>query len=370
MSDAFFRITMLPARHGDALLVEYGRGETTRRFLVDGGPIRAYPELVDRLNDLPDGERGLELVVVSHVDTDHIEGLIRLFAERRSRWPIEPADIWFNGWRHMEESQDLGGREGDFLSALLHRRAFDEWNKAFHRNAVVVTPGRPLPEVVLEGGMKITLLSPDATRLQRMAGKWEKDVQKFGLEPGDLDAAWDQLVKATRFHPEDGLLGGPADFDATLTRQLTPDASKANGSSIAFLAEFEGRSCLFLADAHARVVCDSLKKLIPPGQKRLKVDAFKMSHHGSRANISKELLSLVDAEHFLVSTNGDIHGHPDRAALEAVIRWSVRKPTFWFNYRNARTTGWETGEAPLEGDYAMRHPDEGEEGITLALDCS
>lgn len=367
MSDAFFRIMMLPARHGDALLVEYGRGEATWRILVDGGPIKAYPDLIDRLNDLPDGDRGLELVVVSHVDTDHIEGLIRLFAERRSRWPIEPADIWFNGWRHMEEAQDLGGREGDFLSALLHRRAFDEWNKAFQRNAVVVVPGEPLPEVVLEGGMKITLLSPDATRLKRMAGKWEKDVQKHGLEPGDLDGAWDQLVKASRYHPEDGLLGGPGDFDETLTKQLKPDASRANGSSIAFLAEFEGRSCLFLADAHTRVVCDSIRRLIPPGQKRLKVDAFKMSHHGSRANISKELLSLVDAEHFLVSTNGDIHGHPDKAAMEAVVSWSVRKPTLWFNYRNERTLRWETEGGPVEGDYALCHPGEGEEGITLEL---
>ncbi len=367
MSDVFFRIEMLPALHGDALLVEYGAGGPTRRLLIDGGPIKAFPRLIDRLNGLPEGDRGLELVVVSHVDTDHIEGLIRLFAERRSRWPIEPVDIWFNGWRHMEDAQDLGGREGDFLSALLHRRAFDEWNKAFHRDAVMVPPEGRLPEVTLEGGMKITLLSPDATRLKRMAGKWEKDVEKHGLEPGDLDGAWDQLVKATRYHPEDGLLGGPEAFDATLTKQLKPDASKANGSSIAFLAEFEGRSCLFLADAHTRVVCDSIRRLLPPGEKRLKVDALKMSHHGSRANISKELLSLVDAEHFLVSTNGDIHGHPDRAAMEAVIRWSARKPTLWFNYRNERTLGWENAGGPVEGDYDVRRPEEGEQGIALEL---
>jgi hypothetical protein len=370
MSDAFFRIEMLPARHGDALLVEYGRGATTRRILIDGGPIAAYPQIIDRLRALPEGERGLELVVVSHVDTDHIEGLIRLFAERRSRWPIEPADIWFNGWRHMEESLDLGGREGDFLSALLRRRAFDEWNKAFDRKAVVVAPHEPLPEVVLEDGMTITLLSPDAARLKSMAGKWEKDVQKFGLDPGDLDAAWDQLVKATRYHPEEGLLGGPDEFIATLQKQLRPDTSKANGTSIAFLAAFEGRSVLFLADAHTRIVCDSIKRLIPTGEKRLKVDAFKMSHHGSRANISKELLSLVDAEHYLVSTNGDIHDHPDQAALEAVVQWSVRKPTLWFNYRNEHTTPWENAAGAAGREYDTRYPGDGEEGILLELRCS
>ena len=120
---SFFRIEMLPARHGDALWIEYGTPARTRRILIDGGPLTAYADLSSRLQQLPPGDQGVELVVISHVDTDHIEGLIRLFAEPEADWPIAPQEIWFNGWRHIEEAHTLGGREGEFLSALIHRRA-------------------------------------------------------------------------------------------------------------------------------------------------------------------------------------------------------------------------------------------------------
>ncbi len=367
MPEPFFRIEMLPAKQGDALWIEYGEGKKVRRILVDGGPIGAYTEFNDKMKALPDGDKRVELLVISHVDTDHIEGVIRLLAEKRSKWPVEPDDIWFNGWRHLEEAADLGGREGDFLSALIRRRAFDGWNKAFDKKAIIVPQDKPLPVIPLRDGMRLTLLSPDSDKLKKMAKKWEKDVEKFGLEPGDLDAAWEQLVETTRYHPEEGLLGGPKDFTNKLKKQLKTDQSLANGTSIAFLAEFAGKSCLFLADAHADVVCESLRKLMPTGQKRLKVDAVKMSHHGSRHNISEDLIKLIDAKHFLVSTDGSIHEHPDKPAIEAVIQLSLCKPTLWFNYRSEQNAPWAKPPKERNVSYTAYYPTEGREGIVVEL---
>ena len=367
MSDSYFRIELLPANQGDAIWIEYGKKGNQRRILIDGGPIGAYPTLVDKLNKLPDGDKRVELLVVTHVDTDHIEGIIRLLAQKRSNWPIEPEDIWFNGWRHLKKSEMLGGREGDFLSALISRRAFEEWNKAFNRKAVIVEPEKPLPVVTLEDGMKLTLLSPDPKRLQDMADKWADDVEKHGLEPGDIDAAWEQLVEITKYHPEEGLLGGPKNFADELKKQLKTDQSLANGTSIAFFAEFEGKSCLFLGDAHADIICESIKKLIPIGQTRLKVDAVKLSHHGSRHNISEDLMKLIDAKHFLVSTNGSIHKHPDKHAIAAVIQWSIRKPTLWFNYLTKYTLPWAKAPANGKKQFASQYPKSDKESIALEL---
>ena len=112
--DPFFRIELLPARQGDAIWIEYGNSSRTRRILIDAGPIDAYEDVESKLKTLPEGDKRLELVVITHVDTDHIEGMIRLFAEKRQNWLIAPEDIWFNGYRHMHEAGVLGGREGDF----------------------------------------------------------------------------------------------------------------------------------------------------------------------------------------------------------------------------------------------------------------
>jgi beta-lactamase superfamily II metal-dependent hydrolase len=368
MPQPFFTIEMLAAKHGDALWVEYGtEGGRTRRVIVDGGPLTAYPALEARLARLPDGDRRVELLVVTHVDTDHIESMIRMLAMPRERWPVAPRDIWFNGYRHVN-ADNLGGREGEFISALIHRRAFVEWNRAFAGGTVVVPSTGPLPRIELEDGMVLTLLSPDADKLKTMARIWEKDLDKWKIRPGDLDAAWEQLAKQNRFHPGDELTLGPEDLTATLRAQLKGhDPSAANGSSIAFLAEFGGKSCLFLADAHMDIVCTSIRRLLPDPHGRLRVDAVKMAHHGSRNNLTPEFLALVDAEHFLFSTNGDRFSHPDRDAVEAVIVGATRRPTLWFNYRSPYTEIWEAGDAGAGAPYVPRYPDRGVDGLAVAL---
>ena len=157
---AFLRIEMLPALHGDCLFVEYGDSIRTRRLLIDGGPIATYRHLAARLDALPAGDRRFELVVMSHVDTDHVEGIVRLLANQPL--PMRVIDLWFNGWSHLTSGgRVLGGKQGEFLSALIVRR-FEEgqWNGAFSGQAVVVPDDGALPERTLAGGMKLTLLSP------------------------------------------------------------------------------------------------------------------------------------------------------------------------------------------------------------------
>src|SRR4030095_16399595 len=117
MPKPFFIVEMLPAKHGDALLVEYGE-DRIRRILIDGGPLNAYPSVEARLSKLPQGDQGVQLLVVTHVDTDHIEGIIRLLAMPERRWPIQVEEIWFNGWRHIEGARGLGGRGGAGVRSL------------------------------------------------------------------------------------------------------------------------------------------------------------------------------------------------------------------------------------------------------------
>ncbi|PZN71146.1 MAG: hypothetical protein DM484_27045 [Candidatus Methylumidiphilus alinenensis] len=367
MTGPFFSIEMLPAKHGDALWVEYGDGQRTRRIVIDGGPLHAFPAFQQRFHDLPTDDQRVELLVITHVDTDHIEGIIRLLAVERTRWPFLPMDIWFNGYHHMADENTLGGREGEFLSALLQRRADEEWNKAFNHKAIVVDKDR-LPVVQLAGGMKLTLLSPDTGKLKKMRQNWEKGIKEWKMDPGDLEGAWKSLVEDNKFHPGAELTLGPADLSAKLLEQLKGiDSSTANGSSIAFLAEYGGKSCLFLGDAHMSVVCASLRRLLQPGKGPLQVDAVKMSHHGSHNNLTRGFLELIDAKHFLFSTNGDKFKHPDHSAVEAVITGARSQATLWFNYRSPYTTPWESDSLKPGAGFSTRYPEAGQEGIKIAL---
>ncbi|MBS0494239.1 MAG: hypothetical protein JSS31_09850 [Proteobacteria bacterium] len=359
-SQTFMRVEMLPALHGDCLLVEYGDARRTRRLLIDGGPIGAYGALDQRLGQLPAGNRRFELMVLSHVDTDHIDGLVRLFANPRP-WPFVVGDVWFNGWRHLEQAHGLlGGRQGEYFSALLARRMDDGcWNGAFGGKAVVVEDAGPLPVRELAGGMRLTLLSPTPQKLDKMRDAWRKDIAG-AFEPGDLDAAWQQLATQKRYLPGQGLLGSTPELDQLLQKQSKPDNAAANGSSIAFLAECGGKSCLFLADAHPDVICASLQRLLAArGLDRLAVDAVKLAHHGSKGNTTDALMALIDSPRFLFSSNGAQFGHPDREAVQRVIARSAHaSPTLFFNYLSDRNREWQSAELQRKLGFSAVYPEQ------------
>ena len=73
-----FQIEMLPAGRGDCLWIEYGSCSDVHRILIDGGPEGTYDVLRERILALPPAERRFELIVLTHVDRDHIAGLIPL----------------------------------------------------------------------------------------------------------------------------------------------------------------------------------------------------------------------------------------------------------------------------------------------------
>lgn len=353
-------LEMLPALHGDALWLEYGSKTQRRKILIDGGPIGAWKALDARLAAAGD-DKFFELVVLTHIDTDHAEGLIRLFAD----WPlrIDMMDAWFNGWHHLEPNA-LGGRQGEFFSALLSvRRNTGTWNDAFGGGAVVVPEEGPLPEVHLAGGMHLTLLSPSPAALEKLKVGWDKAIDGK-IAAGDLESALEALRRDKKYLPSDGLvLGPPRTGDALYKDFFKPDASAANGSSIAFLAEWEGRSLLLLGDAHAPVIEASLQRLLEArGEDRLQVDAVKLAHHGSKKNLRPSLLDLIDAKYFLFSTNGDKFGHPSPEAVNLVIDHRMpRPPVLCFNYHTETTRAWSTPEDQAARNYSAMYPiDEGE----------
>ena len=347
----FFQIEMLRAAHGDCLWLEYGTSARTRRILIDGGPIGRWESLESRIGQLKAGASTFELIVLTHVDTDHVDGLVRLFAPKKNTWKFDTKEVWFNGWKHLQD-QTLGGNQGEFFSALIEARMGSaKWNAKFGGKTIVVPDEGELPTVKLADDFKITLLSPTPAKLKKMKKAWEKDVKNFA--PGDLDAAWEALATQKKYLPDEGLLGTTPGIDAQLERQSRPDNAAANGATIAFLAEYAGMSALFLGDAHPDAVVASLSRLIASrGVERLHVDAVKIAHHGSKGNTTDALLALIDSPRFLISSNGAIFKHPDAEAIKRIISRSHHQPpTLVFNYRSEFTEVWDDAALRNELNY-------------------
>jgi hypothetical protein len=352
-----FEIEMLPARQGDALWLEYGDPAHPRRALIDAGTPDTWGALSARIAALAPGNRHFELLIVSHIDTDHIGGVLPLLAD--TTLGVTFGDVWFNGFRHLPSTvEPMGPVEGERLTTLLVDGGH-HWNHAFGEQAVVVPDEGPLPVKLLDGGLQLTVLSPLPLQLAKLRPVWEPLVREHGLDPAVEPAKPEPLP------PELESLGTPS-IEQLAAKPFKSDFKEANGSSIVVLAEFEGHRALLCADAFPEVVRGSVERLLEDGQDRLALDAFKLPHHGSRANINLGLLRRVSAPVHLISSDGTSTHHPHP---EAIARTIVTQdhPRLRFNYRTEFTERWEprgVGGFAWEADF----PAAGAKGLTIKLD--
>lgn len=330
-----FRLEFLPAQQGDAIWIEYGAPDAVHRILIDAGTPATAPLLCQRIEALDPSNRHFDLLVVTHVDTDHIGGVLKLL----SRLPagLQFDDVWFNGWPQIRKARSsrLGPIDGEILSVALRKLEWP-WNQHFHDQAVMVPKSGAPPEKKLRGGMRLTVLSPGDAQLADLRDEWKTVVKDAGLDPKTKDGWRKLLEKAARKGVTSSILGEPK--VSTLARsKFEPDDTVANGSSIALLAEYDGKSALLTGDAYAPVLLEAINRLCKARRtSRLKVDVLKLPHHGSRGNVNKELLAKVPAHTYVVSTSGAVFGHPDDEAIARVLtaptRWTK---TVYFNYTSA-----------------------------------
>jgi hypothetical protein len=181
-------------------------------------------------------------------------------------------------------------------------------------------------------------------------------VRKAGLDP-------DREAPTAQASPEGFALLGTLDLAELVAEAFSEDTAEANGSSIAVLAEFEGRRVLLGGDAHPSVLTAAIKRLGTGA--RLALDACKLPHHGSKANVNRQFLEAIDCTTYLFSTNGAYFKHPDRQAVARVITWGGAQPQLHFNYRSAYNTVWDSQPLRERHGYTTAFPRSAADTIRL-----
>lgn len=307
-------VRVLEANHGDCILVSHEGASGTVNILIDGGtsttfkygPRQRYDgALCKVLDELKNKGQHIELAVLTHIDDDHIHGLIKAFETPNYLGELVKS-IWFNSSRLITQhfnapeilennilladgSPQTSMQQGKDFEALLDEIGCDR------------TPLIKAGQVHNVGPFKLTVLSPNQNQLEHLLHKWpsEKESGATAAHDNDYQLSLEEIWEEDEFKS---------------------DSSVYNGSSIAFLLEVDNTKMLFLGDAHDEVVVESLRSLGFNEINKLHLDLVKVSHHGSQYNTSSEFLSLLQSSRYIISTNGSRHGLPNKRTIARIIK--------------------------------------------------
>ncbi len=307
------KLRCLKAEHGDAFIIEIGEAPEKHYIVVDGGPSSKYciDDIVEELNKLP----SIDLMVLTHFDDDHIAGLIEYVKQHKSGdFPVER--IWANCAKSVpiHISSAISYTQAETLDKLLNKIGEEH---AFVRDENI---NNTLPTFDLDF-CKIQILSPTPEALNVNTEKYKENVATIASTRVENDSKKTLEELATNEN-----------------KQKKEGEDVINRSSIAFTIEAEGKTLLMMGDADPWIVHAKLKTLGYSEENPLKVDMMKVSHHGSRNNTCNELLSVLDCNNYIFSTNGGYGNsyHPDRETLAKVLCHPKREKgqfvNLYFNY--------------------------------------
>ena len=326
----FFTLDVRRARKGDCLILHYGTKEDPGLILIDGGPANVYaPHLKPRLAEIrkarglaANGSLPVDLLMVSHIDDDHIRGMLELtkeLVEEQGPLPLKIKGVWHNTF------DDIIGNNPDKLKA-----------------AVTAQFGT----ASLSGdGEEVEGLDPDAAKVLASISQGfklrddTKKVLKLSINPqfkGKLVIAKKQgkqiaMGKGLTFTVigpmNDEVLALQEAHDEFLEKQeekalsAFTDKSVPNLSSLVVLAEAGKKRILLTGDARGDKILEGLELvglLKKDGKSKIHVDILKCPHHGSNRNVEPIFFRRITADHYVFSGNGE-HGNPERETLEMLL---------------------------------------------------
>ncbi|MDE0014436.1 MAG: MBL fold metallo-hydrolase [Candidatus Poribacteria bacterium] len=353
MSD-YFEIDFLDVDakdSGDAIPLRYKIGDETRIHVTDGGFQKTGDKVVEHINKYYDDPDTIDAVIVSHPDGDHAGGVRTVLEE------FEVSELWML-------------RPWDYVDELIDRFARFKNKENLKKRLKEIYPNIAALEDIAEEE-EIPIYEPF---------QGEKIGDFFVLAPTkdrylDLIVESEKTPQAVQENIQASLVKADSSLAAWGEESLSSeDTSHENEMSVIQYAKLCEQKILLTADAGRGALAEAADYapwagLILPG-----IDRFQVPHHGSRRNVSTEILNrwlgdiLPESEKpeagtgtftAIISASKDDDDHPRKAVIRACIHrggkvFSTEGNTLCLSHNAPEREGW-TATTPLD------YPEEQEE---------
>jgi hypothetical protein len=299
------------------------------------------------------------MLMVSHVDDDHIQGILDLTKELNNaeitKKPqlVQVLSFWHNSFNDMigQDPKELTGSvktqfgtasvsgSGDFPEEKKEEieDRYGDYNieeNEDERREIVFSSLKVLASI--EQGFRLRL---DTKRLNDKGLGFDHNPEFYGklIMTTEAGAAIPigQGLNFTVIGPMQAEVKDLFSKHQNWLRELKArgksppealaayvDKSIPNLSSIVVLAEAGGKKMLLTGDARGDKILQGLhlaNQLEPGSKSKIKVDLLKVPHHGSANNLDRDFFERVIADHYIFSGDGE-HGNPEREAIEMLFK--------------------------------------------------
>lgn len=346
---------------GDCIGLQLENENDSFRVMVDCG---SYNESVRKMV-MNDWGGHINLLIATHVDSDHIVGLTSMLEQEKT---LQIDQILFNSYQRMcDTSKHLSDEQKQILMNLSSRckpvldvinskistsqaltlsetiLSNPQWASAWKRQYVT----DKLDCLLLKNGKfgSIHFLSPTLNVLRKLDREFKELFYRFFFEEKITETKEDEIVYEMLLRIADEYVTTELNEENINAREINEvyvkecanrkigDISLSNKASIAFVWECGEHRVLFMGDASPKQVNSALRKLYP-NDKTICFDAIKVSHHGSAHNTSNSLMKTIDSRVFLF-TGGEDGVRPSDDAIARIvnrpINANVEKRTLYFN---------------------------------------
>lgn len=363
------RIDVFQSDKGDCLLIT---SSDEKRVLVDGGMSSSYNEHVaPALGKLQQAGKQLDAVYVSHIDQDHIAGILKMTDDlvawkifdfqsesgntnaKKPKVPRPPEfeRVWNNAFHEqvgknsgpIEEMLAARARALTLIPKAFAKEAAEEYVQIAHSKGEAVRLSRRLgtkqlnipvnpefdrglmfvtdpPDSLDVGKLQFTVVGPFAEDLKNLRDEWNDWLE--------TQKAKDQLARIRRKNEEDEDRLHAAEAQDVLEILLAQadelgdrgSVTLPNLASLMFhLQESGGATVLLTGDGHWEDILAGLEHTgkLPNGG-GLHVDVLKVQHHGSEHNWHHDFGKRITADHYIFCGNG-AHENPNLDVVQAVL---------------------------------------------------
>lgn len=373
-------IQTFQSKQGDCIFFSIENDEKRFVTMIDCGKytddIREYVEVT--------AEKHINLLVVTHIDNDHVDGLVEMLEQTpdvridqilyncNQLWngqpKIQPTDAMRQNMQTLStnlpsrQKNDNGKIKADKAVMLAEKiGSNDAWWEAWKKDEYITAAIKPilLDEHDKKFG-KFVVLTPTVAGIERLNKNFKVEyarLTKHILAEGGNVVGQETLfelverlasMKRRNYEVMEPVKSGAVTncFEENKLKEAFDfeprGVSDENGASIALMWEYGGKRVLFMGDAEPDDVAERIKTVY--GADKLEVEAVKVSHHGSKHSTNKKLLNQVDSGHYFF-TGGNLKDKPSLEAIMKIVnRGDERKRTLHFNNKENKTVKELTSE--------------------------